>query len=134
MVHDLRRHEHAAGKRHYGDEPLAACRNDYGGGTTVSAGTLQGSTTSLQGDITDNAVLQFSQDLAGTYGGTLSGSGNVVKNGSGALILSGDNSGFTGNTIVNGGTIGISADANLGTGGTLELGNGTGVAFTAGGT
>jgi autotransporter-associated beta strand protein len=106
--------------------------NDYGGGTTIFGGEVQGNTTSLQGDITNDANLVFNQDLAGTYGGKLSGTGSLFKNGNGALTLSGSNN-YTGSTIVTGGTISISADDNLGNGGTLLLENGTGIAFTAGG-
>jgi autotransporter-associated beta strand protein len=67
-----------------------------------------------------------------TFSGVISGSGALTKMGTGTLILSGHN-GYTGNTIVTGGTISISSDANLGNGGTLALENGTGIAFTAGG-
>ena len=41
--------------------------NTYTGGTTVSAGILQGSTTNLQGNILDNANVTFNQAAAGTY-------------------------------------------------------------------
>ena len=43
--------------------------NTYTGGTTVAAGTLQGDTTSLQGDIVDNANVTFNQATNGTYAG-----------------------------------------------------------------
>ena len=107
--------------------------NDYGGGTTVSGGTLQGDTDSLQGDITDNANVTFDQSTAGSYDGVLSGSGTLTKSGSGVLTLSRTNL-YTGDTNVTGGTLSISADANLGTGGTVNLGEGTTLSFTAGGT
>ena len=35
--------------------------NSYSGGTTVSGGTLQGNTTSLQGNILNNASVTFNQ-------------------------------------------------------------------------
>ncbi len=41
--------------------------NTYTGGTTVSAGTLAGNTTSLQGNIVDNAAVVFNQTGTGTY-------------------------------------------------------------------
>ena len=66
--------------------------NNYGGGTTVSGGSLQGDTGSLQGDITDNANVTFDQSTAGSYGGVLSGNGTLTKSGSGVLTLSGSNS------------------------------------------
>ena len=57
--------------------------NTYSGGTTVSAGTLQGSTTSLQGDIANNANVTFSQSSTGTYAGNMSGTGSLTKAGTG---------------------------------------------------
>ncbi len=51
--------------------------NDYSGGTTVSAGTLQGTTTSLQGGITNNAAVIFNQSTNGTYAGNMIGTGSL---------------------------------------------------------
>jgi fibronectin-binding autotransporter adhesin len=106
--------------------------NNYAGGTTVSGGTLQGDTGSLQGDITDNANVTFDQSAAGSYGNVLSGSGTLTKTGSGNLTLSGTNL-YSGDTTVTGGTLSISADANLGNGGTVNLAQGTTLSFLAGG-
>jgi autotransporter-associated beta strand protein len=63
--------------------------NSYTGGTLVSAGLLKGNTGSLQGDIENNAGLEFDQSFDGTYAGALSGTGNLAKSGTGALSLSG---------------------------------------------
>src|SRR5258708_8494947 len=52
--------------------------NSYTGGTTVSAGTLQGSSTSLQGNILNNASLVFRQSGTGTYAGVISGAGSMT--------------------------------------------------------
>ena len=65
--------------------------NTYSGGTLISAGELVGSTTSLQGAITNEAKLNFDQSIDGTYAGVISGTGTVTKSGSGSLTLSGDN-------------------------------------------
>ena len=78
--------------------------NTYGGGTTISAGALQGDTTSVQGNIVDNATLVFLQDLSGTFSGNVSGSGVLVKNGTGTLTLSGSNS-YSGGTVINAGAL-----------------------------
>ncbi|WP_238149677.1 autotransporter-associated beta strand repeat-containing protein [Dyella jiangningensis] len=78
--------------------------NSYTGGTTISAGTLRGDAASLQGNITNNALLQFDQTVDGTYGGSMSGTGALVKAGAGALVLSGANS-YTGGTTVRAGTL-----------------------------
>ena len=61
--------------------------NTYSGGTTVSGGTLQGTTTGLQGNITNNATVVFDQDTDGTYAGNMSGTGTLTKQGAGTVIL-----------------------------------------------
>ena len=83
--------------------------NSYTGGTTISGGALVGNTTSLSGDITDNAALTFNQTADGVFAGNISGSGSFTKAGAGTLTLSGTNS-YTGGTLVsNGKLIGNSA-------------------------
>ena len=78
--------------------------NTYSGGTTVNAGTLQGTTTSLQGNIVNNTSVVFNQTVAGTYAGAMSGTGLLTKSGTGALVLAGTNS-YTGGTTVSAGTL-----------------------------
>ncbi len=78
--------------------------NTYSGGTTVNSGTLQGTTTSLQGVITNNTSVVFDQTITGTYAGIMSGSGVLTKQNSGTLILSGANT-YSGGTTVNSGTL-----------------------------
>jgi autotransporter-associated beta strand protein len=78
--------------------------NSYTGGTTVNAGTLRGTTTSLQGNITNNAITEFDQNTSGTFAGTISGSGALVNSGSGTVTLSSPNS-YAGGTTVNAGTL-----------------------------
>jgi len=78
--------------------------NSYTGGTTVSDGRLVGDTVSLQGDIANNATVEFAQASNGAYAGTLSGSGALVKSGAGTLTLTGSNS-YTGNTTVSDGRL-----------------------------
>ena len=73
--------------------------NTYTGGTTVAAGRLVGDTTSLQGDIANEATVEFNQAAAGTYAGVLSGSGAVEVAGGGTLTLTGANT-YTGDTTV----------------------------------
>lgn len=92
--------------------------NTYSGGTTINGGTLEGNTTSIQGAVLVNAAgtLLFTQPIAGTYAGAITGTGVVTKAGGGVLTLSGTNSGFSGVTNFNAGTIAIGAAANIGTG------------------
>ncbi|MDA0293410.1 MAG: autotransporter-associated beta strand repeat-containing protein [Verrucomicrobia bacterium] len=103
-------------------------RNNYRGGTIVVAGTLAGSTLSVQGSITNDGVVQFEQTTTGTYAGSMSGSGQLVKVGSGQLTLSGANT-YSGGTLVNSGTL-------VGNAASLQGGivNGTVVTFNQSGT
>lgn len=128
--------------------------NSYSGGTTISAGTLQGNTNSLQGNIADSGTLVFNQTFAGTYSGVLSGPGSMIVQGSNALTISGASPGFSGTTsvtsgqlIVNGSlsgsAIALSAGTTLSgigvvggvnsTSATIIVGNGTPATFTVNG-
>jgi fibronectin-binding autotransporter adhesin len=78
--------------------------NSYTGGTLVSAGRLTGNTTSLQGAIVNNAAVEFAQTTAGSYAGAMSGTGQLIKTGSGTLTLTGANS-YTGGTLVSAGRL-----------------------------
>lgn len=101
--------------------------NSYSGGTTVTAGSLIGNTSSLQGNIVNNASVKFNQITDGTYAGSMSGTGSLVKLGAATLTLTGNNSSTGGTTIlagaiVNNGT--YSSDIVVDAGGTLS-GTGT---------
>lgn len=78
--------------------------NSYSGGTTVSAGTLAGTTSSIQGNVINNAIVNFSQSTNGAYAGVMSGSGSVVKDGAGAVTISNTNT-YTGDTSINAGSL-----------------------------
>jgi outer membrane autotransporter protein len=77
--------------------------NKYSAGTTVSAGTLQGNTTSLQGNIVNNAGLIFDQGFDGAYANAMTGSGTLTKNGTGKLTLTANNTVGGGTTLNEGG-------------------------------
>jgi len=83
--------------------------NNYSGGTTITAGTLQGTTSSLQGDILNHAALIFDQASAGSYGGDISGTGSMTKSNAGVLTLTGAST-YTGATNITGGTLAMGAD------------------------
>jgi autotransporter-associated beta strand protein len=102
--------------------------NTYRGGTVVSAGTLAGSTRSVQGNITNNGAVQFEQTSAGTYAGAMSGTGQLIKVGSGALTLSGANT-YSGGTTVSSGSLTGTATSLQG-----SIANGTAVTFNQTGT
>jgi len=87
---------------------ILTATNTYTGGTTISAGTLQlgngGSSGSITGNVTDNGTLAFNRSDSVNFGGVISGTGNVVKLGTGSLTLTGANS-STGSTTVNSGSL-----------------------------
>jgi autotransporter-associated beta strand protein len=84
--------------------------NSYGGGTTISAGTLQigagGTTGSLVGDVVNNATLAFNRSDAHSFAGVISGSGAVTKAGASTLTLTGANS-YSGSTTIAAGTLAL---------------------------
>ncbi|MBW7894308.1 MAG: autotransporter-associated beta strand repeat-containing protein, partial [Opitutaceae bacterium] len=105
--------------------------NTYSGGTTVTAGTLQGDAASLQGNIANSAQLVFDQAGSGTYADVISGTGNLLKSGAGTLTLSGANT-YTGATTIDAGTLLIGTDNALGS--TDEFGSGSDLSINAGAT
>ncbi|MDO6514573.1 autotransporter domain-containing protein [Neptuniibacter sp. 2_MG-2023] len=113
--------------------------NTYTGGTTVSGGTLQGTTTSLQGNIINNANVTFDQTTNGTYAGVMSGTGSFTQAGTGNTNLTGVNT-YTGTTTINDGILSVNgsianSSTTVNTGATLG-GSGTvgNVTINSGGT
>ncbi|EBJ9303910.1 fibronectin-binding autotransporter adhesin ShdA [Salmonella enterica] len=101
--------------------------NTYSGGTTITGGTLTADhADSLgSGDIDNSGVLQVGE---GELENTLSGTGSLVKTGTGELTLSGDNT-YSGGTTIIGGTLTADHADSLGTGavansGVLQVGEG----------
>jgi fibronectin-binding autotransporter adhesin len=87
-------------------------------GSLSGGGTTGGNITLGTGNLT------ISQTAAGTFAGIISGSGGITlaSASTNTLTLSGVNT-YSGPTTINGGTLSISADANLGTApGTVTLG------------
>ncbi|EAR2105641.1 fibronectin-binding autotransporter adhesin ShdA [Salmonella enterica subsp. enterica] len=101
--------------------------NSYSGGTTISDGTLTADHADSLGTgaIANSGVLQVGE---GELENTLSGTGSLVKTGTGELTLSGDNS-YSGGTTISGGTLTADHADSLGTGtiansGVLQVGEG----------
>ncbi|ECW8967994.1 fibronectin-binding autotransporter adhesin ShdA [Salmonella enterica] len=107
------------------DDLIVTGDNNYSGGTIITGGTLTADhADSLgSGDIDNSGVLKVGE---GELKNTLSGSGSLVKTGTGELTLSGDNKTYSGDTTIADGTL-IAANVNaLGSGnidnsGTLML-------------
>ncbi|EAA5192521.1 fibronectin-binding autotransporter adhesin ShdA [Salmonella enterica subsp. enterica] len=99
------------------DELIVTGDNNYSGGTTITGGTLTADhADSLgSGDIDNSGVLQVGD---GELENTLSGSGSLVKTGTGELTLSGDNS-YSGGTTISDGTL-IAANVNALGGGNID--------------
>ncbi|ENS3478927.1 fibronectin-binding autotransporter adhesin ShdA [Salmonella enterica] len=101
--------------------------NDYSGGTTIDDGVLiADNADSLgSGDIDNSGVLQVGE---GELKNTLSGTGSLVKIGTGELTLNGDND-YSGGTTISDGTLIANHADSLGTGaidnsGVLQVGEG----------
>ncbi len=109
------------------DELIVTGDNTYSGGTTISGGTLTADHADSLGTgaVANSGVLQVGE---GELENTLSGSGSLVKTGTGELTLSGDNS-YSGGTTIIGGTLTADHADSLGTGavansGVLQVGEG----------
>jgi len=80
--------------------------NSFSGGTVVSAGVLAigngGTTGSLAGDVATSGTIAFNRSDASTFGGVISGTGGLRKQGGGRLTLTAAQS-YTGATTVTGG-------------------------------
>ena len=86
--------------------------NSFGGYLSVNSGSLQiagagilgGSSGSYAGLITNSGVLQYSSSATQTLSGVISSYGNLIKDGSGKLILAGNNT-YYGNTYISNGVL-----------------------------
>ncbi|WP_397570085.1 autotransporter domain-containing protein [Schlesneria sp. T3-172] len=87
--------------------------NTYSDGTYIAEGaSLTGTTSSLQGNFLNFGKLEFNQDTAGTYSGSIYGHGGVVISGSGPVTFTGLNA-YDGGTLVNAGSTLIGSTDSL---------------------
>lgn len=110
--------------------------NDFSGGLTISAGTVQEGNGDAKGGvgtgpILNNGALIFDRSDNITNANFIFGSGSVAQIGTGTLMLSGTN-GYTGTTLIQSGVLRINNNSALGpasggavvitNGGTLDIG------------
>jgi autotransporter-associated beta strand protein len=100
---------------------ILSASNNYTGGTTISAGTLQFTNGgSVAGNITNNATLSINRTDSSTLGNTVSGIGALTKSGAGTAILGASNN-FTGATVVTGGVLNLNSSAGAALGSTASV-------------
>ncbi|QVQ09674.1 fibronectin-binding autotransporter adhesin ShdA [Salmonella enterica subsp. enterica serovar Paratyphi B str. CFSAN000540] len=99
------------------DELIVTGDNTYSGGTTITGGTLTADYADSLGTgvIANSGVLQVGE---GELENTLSGSGSLVKTGTGELTLSGDNT-YSGGTTIDDGVL-IATNVNALGGGDVD--------------
>ncbi len=135
-----------------GDGALRLTGNNEYGNTRVEAGGVFGNTSSIPGNILlDGAAasLTFNDSGNAAYSGAISGNGQFSLNGDGRVLLTGDSSGFAGNTSVRagtllvgdaagngalGGSLDVLSGAALGGSGTVGSGSGSLLTVASGGT
>ena len=109
--------------------------NTYSGGTLINAGVLQigsgGTTGSLVGNVTNNAMLIFDRSDNPTFGGAISGLGSLTQAGTGILTLAGGNS-FSGGTTISAGAIALN-NANALQNSTVTVAANNGLLFNTNG-
>ncbi|WP_307597729.1 autotransporter outer membrane beta-barrel domain-containing protein [Variovorax boronicumulans] len=107
----------------------------FTGTTTISAGVLQlgngGATGSVKGSIVNNATLAIDRSDAHTLSNTISGTGSLVKQGTGTTTLTAANS-YAGGTALKQGRLNVGHNLSLGTG-ALSMDDGTTLGFAANG-
>jgi len=110
---------------------LSGANGSFTGNTTVdSTSQLIGTTSSLQGRIADDGLVKFNQAFTGTYGGVLSGKGNVeVDASTGSIVTFNAINSYSGTTLIDAGTLqvgdaqalGMTAGTTVATGAVLDL-------------
>lgn len=92
------------------------------GATTISAGAIRVDDGGAlgSGNITNNASLVFNRTTTTTFSNAMSGTGSLVQQASGTLILAGSNT-YTGGTTISAGSLIVGN--TIGTSGTLGTGN-----------
>lgn len=112
---------------------ILTATNTYGGDTTISSGMLQigaggtnGAIASQSVSIAGGGTLAFDRSDTLTYGGVISGAGNMSQTGTGMLVLNGTSGGFTGSTTISAGTleVGDASHSSATLGGNVSVSSG----------
>lgn len=89
----------------------------FTGPTSILAGTLKlgngGVTGSINGDVLNNGALSFAHSNTLVYGGAVSGTGALVQEGPGTLVLTAEHS-YTGGTTIAAGTLQLGEGGSTG--------------------
>jgi autotransporter-associated beta strand protein len=107
--------------------------NTYSGSTIIASGTLQvgdgGTTGSLgTGNVSNDSVLVFNRSDSVSISNAISGTGSLTQNSSGTLTLVGNNT-YTGETIINTGTLQVGDGGTTGTLGGGDVINNSALVF-----
>jgi len=96
---------------------ILTAANDYRGGTTIAAGTLQlgngGVAGSMTGDVTDDGTFAIDRSDVFTFGEAISGSGAFEQIGTGTTILTAAD-GVSGGTTISAGVLELGSGGSLG--------------------
>nr|WP_240154413.1 autotransporter-associated beta strand repeat-containing protein [Comamonas sp. Tr-654] len=101
--------------------------NSYAGDTTIEAGTLQLGNGGISGtlgagNVFNNGALLLDRSDAYLIANSISGTGSLTQQGTGAVALTGDNS-YSGQTTIASGTLQVGAGGNSGSLGTGAVTN-----------
>lgn len=99
--------------------------NTYSGGTVVNDGSVTAESANLPANGTialNNSTLNFLQPVDASFGGVISGSGTVLKQGAGVLTITGANT-YAGGTLISGGTL-VASSASLPANRSVSVSNG----------
>lgn len=99
--------------------------NNYTGGTTIAAGTLQvgngGTSGYILGTVSDYGNLTFNESGTTIFNGTINGPGTLTQAGSGTLLITATQNHYGGSTVNSGSTVQLGNGALADSG---SLGNG----------
>ncbi|MCW2349934.1 autotransporter domain-containing protein [Sphingobium sp. B12D2B] len=102
---------------------MSGVQLDVQQGTALFVGTISNNV-----NVAEQGELVFANPATTSYKGRLSGTGTVLKTGTGTITFSGDSSGFAGDATIDGGTVLLTGKLGgtllIDTAGTLQVGNG----------